>query len=234
MQVEIWSDVLCPFCYIGKRRFEKALANSVNKNQIELVWKSFQLSPDMITDPTTSVYDYLAQHKGISVEQARQMIAQVTQMAALEGLEYDFDKAINANSFDAHRFSQLARVHLVQDEAEEKLFAAYFTQGKNIADHQTLIELGSGIGLDEKVVSDMLLGDAYANEVMQDIYEAQQVGVRGVPFFVFDRKYAVSGAQDAQVFEEVLEKAFGEWKQSLSNMPEIQEGDVCTPDGDYA
>jgi predicted DsbA family dithiol-disulfide isomerase len=224
MQVEIWSDILCPFCYIGKRKFEKALNNSAHKDRIQIIWKSFQLSPDLVTDTDTSVYEYLAKHKGISMEEARQMTDRVAEMAASEGLEYHFDKAINANSFDAHRFLHLAKNHGLQDEAEETLFEAYFTKGKNIANHETLVQLGTAIGLDEKNVLDVLSSQEYTDEVMQDIYEAQQVGVRGVPFFIFDRKYAVSGAQDTKVFADVLGKSFTEWHQNHPDLSEAIEG----------
>ncbi len=231
MQVEIWSDILCPFCYIGKRKFERALQDAAMKDRIQIVWKSFQLSPDMVTDPATSVYQYLSAYKGLSIEEAKQMTAQVAQMAALEGLQFHFDNAVNANSFDAHRLLHLAKTHDVQDHAEEKLFLAYFTEGKNIDDHQTLLQIGVDIGLKKEEVHDVLSGQQYADDVMQDIYEAQQVGVRGVPFFVFDRKYAVSGAQDSKVFAEVLRKSFSEWQQSHPDFIETIEGDVCSPDG---
>ena len=210
MKIEIWSDVMCPFCYIGKRKFEAALEQFENKANVEVVWKSFQLNPDMKTDPAKNITEYLAEIKGWSIQQAKEMNAHVTNMAKEVGLHYDFDKAIVANSFDAHRLIQLAKKHCKGDEAEEQLFKAYFTEGKNTDDHSTLIEIGISIGLNEIEVKQVLASDQFADDVRKDIIEAQQIGVRGVPFFVVDRKYGVSGAQPTEVFLETLTKAWAE------------------------
>jgi len=230
MKVEIWSDVMCPFCYIGKRRFEDALQKSAHKDEIQVEWKSFQLNPDMVTSPGTNINQYLAKIKGWTLEQAEEMNAHVTGMAAEAGLTYNFDKAIVANSFNAHRFSHLAKKHGLGDAAEEQLFKAYFTDGKNTDDINTLVELGTAIGLDSAEVKQTLESDAYAGEVREDIIEAQRLGVRGVPFFVLDRKYGISGAQAVPVFEETIEKAFTEWQQENPKL-NIVEGDSCGPDG---
>ncbi len=152
MKVEIWSDVMCPFCYIGKRRFENALEQFPDKGQIEVVWKSFQLNPAMKTEPGKNINEYLAETKGWTLSYARQMNDYVTNMAKEVGLHYDFDKAIVANSFDAHRLIQLAKDNGKGDAMEEKLFKAYFTEGKNMADHETLIQLGTEIGLDPATI----------------------------------------------------------------------------------
>jgi predicted DsbA family dithiol-disulfide isomerase len=212
MRIEIWSDVMCPFCYIGKRKFEQALAQFPARDNIQLVWKSFQLSPEIITDHTKNIHQFLADHKGMSLEQATQMNNQVTEMAALVGLVYNFDKSVVANSFNAHRFSHFAKSKGKQNEAEELLFQSYFTDGKDIDDYPTLVELGNRIGLDAEELSGVLQSGRYADDVRADIMEAQQLGVRSVPFFVFDRKYAVSGAQETNTFLQALESAFKEWK----------------------
>jgi len=214
LNIEIWSDVMCPFCYIGKRKFEKALEEFVHKDRVAVTWKSFQLDPSLKTNPATNINQMLAEKKGWTIERAKEMNDYVTNLAKQVGLTYHFDKAIVANSFDAHRFSHLAKKYHVQDKAEETLFAAYFTEGKNTADHQTLIELGKNIGLDAKEVQQMLESEAFANEVNEDIAEAQQIGVSGVPFFVIDRKYAVSGAQESKTFLQALDKAWSEFEQS--------------------
>lgn len=205
--VEIWSDVMCPFCYIGKRQFEAALAQFPHRERVEIVWKSFQLDPDLKTSPDKSVVQSLMENKGWSEVQTRQTMAHVIDMAASVGLTYHFDKAVVANSFDAHRFTHFAKKHGLQSEAEEKLFAAYFTEGRNTADHQVLAQLGAQIGLDAAEVLKILAGDDHADEVRYDIYEARQIGVTGVPFFVFNRKFAVSGARGTEVFSEIFEKA---------------------------
>lgn len=211
MKIEIWSDVMCPFCYIGKRKFEKALAQFPDKEKVELEWKSFQLSPEMKTDTSITAYESLAKHKGISVEQAKAMNEQVVAMAADVGLEYNMEKAVVANSFNAHRFTHFAKAQGKQDEAEELLFRSYFTDGKNIDDFATLIDLGKQIGLDSAALKTALENNSFADEVRHDIYESQQLGVRGVPFFVFDRIYGVSGAQPTEVFGQTLQKSFDEW-----------------------
>jgi len=231
MKVEIWSDVMCPFCYIGKRRFENALQQFPFKDQIEIEWKSFQLNPNIKYEPGKNINQFLAEHKGISIERAKEMNDYVTNMAAAEGLRYDFEKAVVANSFDAHRFSHLAAKHGKGDAAEESLFKAYFTEGKNISDRDTLVELGENIGLNKEEVKQTLESDNYANEVQNDIAEAEALGIRGVPFFVLDRKYAVSGAQSADAFVQALERSFTEWKNENNNLTTL-EGQVCTPDGD--
>lgn len=232
MKVEIWSDVMCPFCYIGKRKFERSLAQFPDRDNIEIVWKSFQLSPELKTDASKNTHQFLAEHKGMSLQEARRLNDGVTQMAAKEGLVYDFEKSVVANSFNAHRFSHFAKRHNKQDEAEEKLFQAYFTDGENIDDLPTLVRLGTEIGLDAEELQSVLESDRYADDVHADIREAQQVGVRGVPFFVFDRKVAVSGAQDSGVFLQALEQSFTEWKANAAVALEVIDGPSCTPDGE--
>lgn len=206
MTVKIWSDVMCPFCYIGKRRFEQALALFPGRDSVSVEWKSFQLDPDGKTIPERSVNEYLAERKGWSLDYTRRVQAQVTAMAKDVGLTYDFDKAVVANSFDAHRLSHLAKQYGKQDAMEERLFRAYFTEGKNTADHDILIALGVEIGLDAAEVATMLSGGGFGDAVQRDIREAREIGVHGVPFFVFDDTYAVSGAQPAELFLQVLTK----------------------------
>lgn len=208
MKVEIWSDVMCPFCYMGKRKFEQALEAFEHADKVEIEWKSFQLNPDLETNPDLSPHESLAAHKGIPVEQAKAMSDQVVEMAREVGLTYNMDRAVVANSFNAHRFSHLAKKHGVQDEAEEALFKAYFTEGKNIDDNEALADIGASLGIDRDEVLDMLNSDTYDDEVRMDLHEARQIGVTGVPFFVFNRKYAVSGAQPSEVFLETMEKVF--------------------------
>jgi predicted DsbA family dithiol-disulfide isomerase len=207
MKIEIWSDVMCPFCYIGKRRLENALAAFPGRDGVGIVWKSFQLNPDMRTEPGKSITQYLMEKKGWSLEQTRSQHERLTQVAADLGLIYDFDRAVVANSFDAHRLVQLAKRDGLGDAMEERLFKAYFSEGRNIADHATLVELSREAGLNEAEAGSVLAGRAFAEEVKADVREAQQLGVTGVPFFVFDRKFAVSGAQDISVFARALEKA---------------------------
>lgn len=232
MKVEIWSDVMCPFCYIGKRKFEDALSRFPDKDRIEIVWKSFELNPSLKTDPGKSTTQYLAESKGWTLEYTKEMQNYVINMAREVGLQYDFDKAVVANSFDAHRLIQLAKTKGKGDAAEEALFKAYFTEGKNTADHKTLLQLGTGIGLDAEEVKAVLASDAFAEAVQRDEYEARQIGVRGVPYFVFNDKYAVSGAQHPDTFLGALTQAYAEWTPPKNKPVELGgEGTSCTIDG---
>jgi len=228
MKVQIWSDVMCPFCYIGKRRFEQALQQFDNKADIEVEWKSFQLNPHLKTDPSLNVTQYLADIKGWTIDYARQMNDHVTKMAAEVGLTYNMDKAVVANSFDAHRFAHLAKQNGKGEEAEEALFNAYFTEGKNIADHGTLADLGETIGLDKTLVEQTLATDQYAADVNADVKQAQLYGISGVPFFVVDDKYGISGAQAVPVFLQTLEKAYEEWAVTNKSIKlDVIDGDSC-------
>lgn len=205
MKIEVWSDIMCPFCYIGKRHLEAALSKFPNES-VEIEWKSFQLDPTIVPQPNKNVYEYLAERKGMSVEESKQMHAGVVARAAEVGLDYHFEKAVISNSLDAHRLIQLAKTKGLGDAIEETFFKAYFTDGKDLNDKDTLMELCVGIGLNAVDVKEVLDEKTkFANAVEADISEAQQIGVRGVPFFVFDRKYAISGAQPIEHFEETIQ-----------------------------
>lgn len=232
MKVQIWSDVMCPFCYIGKRRFEEALSTFEYKDEVQIEWKSFQLNPTLKTNTEVSIDQYLANAKGWTIDYARQLNSQVTDMAAQVGLTYNFDDAVVANSFNAHRFTHVAKKHNLGDAAEEQLFKAYFTDGKNIDDINTLVQLGNEIGLDTAELTEALNNNAYADEVHQDMYEAEQLGIRGVPFFVMNNHYAVSGAQASEVFKNTLISAYAEYSQHQANGLDVTEGPSCDVDGD--
>ena len=233
MKVEVWSDIMCPFCYIGKRNYEAGLKQFANSSNIEIIWKSFQLDPTIPQEPATeNVYQYLADKKGMSYDQSVQMHDNVVQMAKRAGLEYNFDKAVIVNSFNAHRMIQLAKTKGLGDAAEERLFLAYFTEGKNFGSAEVLTELGKDIGLTKEEVHVALTSDEYSYKVKQDIQEAQQLGINGVPFFVFNRKYAVSGAQPPEAFAQTLEKSFSEWrKENPAHAFEVSNGPSCSTDG---
>jgi len=214
MKVDVWSDIMCPFCYIGKRNFESALNLFPGKDSIELEWHSFQLDPTIPknTESKENVYEYLAGKKGISYDQSARMHERLIQTAKNAGLEYRFDQAIVANSFDAHRLIQLAKIKGLGDEAEERLFRAYFTEGRDFGDHETLMAIGAELGFTENEIKHALNSDEYAAKVEADIGEANEIGIQGVPFFVFDRKYAVSGAQPPDYFLKALNQSFDEWR----------------------
>lgn len=234
MKIEIWSDIQCPFCYIGKRHFEKAMEQFNHKGDIQIEWKSFQLDPtipeEIEGNPT--IYQYLADRKGMSVEDSRAMHGHVTEMAHRAGLEYNFDIVRVANSLRAHRIIQKAKELGLGDKAEEVFFKAYFINGKDLGDKDTLMELGIQVGLSEEQVNDALENDLYAYAVNQDIKEADSLGIRGVPFFVFDRKYGISGAQPVENFVQTLSQSYSEWKEAQAPTAiTYTTGDSCSIDG---
>lgn len=232
MKIDIWSDIRCPFCYIGKRRLEAALSGFPQKDKVEITWHSFELEPAMKTDTGTDVYTYLAERKGQSRDWSVQMHEHVTQTAKDAGLDYRFDKAIMANSFNAHRLIQLAKTQGLGDAAEEVLFRAYFTEGKNIDDMDTLGAIGTGIGLEESKIKEMLSSDAYTKEVRADEAIAHEIGINGVPFFVLNNKYGVSGAQPSEVFLSALLQAWADYEQSnLQMVADKASGDACDAEG---
>ena len=207
MKIEIWSDIMCPFCYIGKRQLESALAAFPN-NEFEIEWKSFQLDPTITPQSGKDVYTFLAERKGISLEQSIEMHKGVVERAKSVGLDYHFDKAIISNSLTAHRIIQLAKTKKMGDAMEEVFFKAYFTEGRDLNDAATLIELGVKAGLNTNEVQEVVENEnLFLKDVKSDISEAQEIGVQGVPFFVFDRKYAVSGAQPVEAFVNTIKEA---------------------------
>ncbi len=209
MTIEIWSDVVCPFCYIGKREFETALAAFPHRDQVNVIWKSFELDPNAPRRSEHDMYGMLVAKYGGTLEDAAARVAGVVQRAKTVGLDYRMDKAVIGSSFDAHRLLQFAKTKGLGDAAKERLFKAYFTEGAHLADRPTLVRLGTEIGLDAEAVQRMLDSTDFTDVVRADEREAQEIGVRGVPFFVFDRKYAVSGAQESDHFLGALEQA---WK----------------------
>ena len=204
LKVDIWSDVMCPFCYIGKRRIENALEKFPDRDTVQIEWHSYQLEPDLKTSGKENIYEYLASRKGQSLEWSRQMHERVVKMAEEVGLKYDFDHAVVANSFNAHRLLQLAKVKGVANDIEESLFRSYFTDGKDISDPEVLVSIGKQAGMKEQDIREVFNGGAYSEEVNNDIQEAYDIGVNGVPFFVFNNKYAISGAQPEEYFLQVL------------------------------
>ena len=232
MKIEIWSDVMCPFCYIGKRNLEKALANFDKKDQLEIEWKSYQLDPTIPENVNDTYVGYLSKKRNVSVEQGKDMLSQVIEMAKAAGLEYHFEKAIMTSSHKAHCLIQFAKTKGKGDEMEERLFLAFFTEGKNVSDILTLESLATEVGLDDSEVKNIWNDDAYSYLVKQDINEAMNIGVTGVPFFVFDRKYAISGAQPVEAFSQTINKAFGEWEAiNKTTSLDIINGASCTIDG---
>lgn len=210
MTIEIWSDVVCPFCYIGKRELERALAQFEHADQVQVTWRSFELDPDAPARSEHDMYGMLVAKYGGTREDAKARVDGVVQRAKTVGLDYQMDKAVMGSSFDAHRLLQLAKTKGLGDAMKERLFKAYFTEGAHLADTPTLIRLGSEVRLDGAEVAQMLSTAAFTDAVRNDEQEARRVGVRGVPFFVVDGRYSVSGAQPSEVFLGALRQAWGE------------------------
>ncbi len=207
MLVEIWSDVVCPWCYIGKRRIEAALRAFPASRDVAVRWRSYELNPSAPEVPTETTDEMLARKYGAGPEQVAAMQERVTRVAAAEGLAYRLDLTRPVNSFDAHRLIQLAGTTGRQDEMEEALFSAYFTRGAVVSDHEVLADLAVEAGIAREAALEVLGSDAHADAVRADEAEATELGVTGVPFFVFDRKLAVGGAQDVEVFTRALNEA---------------------------
>jgi len=208
MDVEIWSDVVCPWCYIGKRRFERALAGFDHRGEVNVTWRSFRLDPNAARTFDGDPIDRLAAKYGMSRATAEAAQARVTANAATEGLDFHLDRARSGNTFDAHRLLHFAQSVGRQDDLKERLLAAYFVEGAKIGERDVLAGLAVEIGLDEPAVLAVLEGDRYADDVRHDEQEARQLGITGVPFFVLDRAYGVSGAQPSEVILAALQQAW--------------------------
>jgi predicted DsbA family dithiol-disulfide isomerase len=231
VRIDIWSDVVCPWCYIGKRRLESALADFEHAEAVEVRWHSYQLDPGAPVEPNESVAEHLGRKYGGGPAAGAQMIDRVEAVAAEEGLIYRLHQAQRANTVDAHRLLHLAfdeHGAEVQGRVKEALLAAYFTDARNVADHGVLREVATGAGLDPARVDQVLASDRYAADVQADIDQANGFGAGGVPFFVIDGKYGVSGAQPAETFRQVLDRAWAEREPSLQM---VGGDDVCGPDG---
>jgi predicted DsbA family dithiol-disulfide isomerase len=232
MNVEIWSDVVCPWCYIGKRRFERAVASFGHPDEITLTYRSFELDPDAPLQRAGTQAEHLASKYGMTIAQAEQASEQMTQRAAADGLEFRFDLIRGGNTFDAHRLLHLAKDHGLQPELKERLMRATFTEGLPIADKPTLVRLATEAGLPAAQVQAVLDGDAYADAVRADEQQAARYGITGVPFFVADGKYAVSGAQPPEVLMQLLQRAYDESSQ-LTPVAVATDGDSdASCDGD--
>ena len=208
MEVEIWSDVACPWCYIGKRRFEAALEQFEHRDDVDVTWRSFELDPGAPHERTGDRAERLAEKYGMTVQQAREAEARLTAEAAGEDLPFRFDIARSGTTFDGHRLVHLAGTHDVQDAMKERLLRAYFTEGELISDHDTLVRLAVEVGLDEREVRELLAGERYADAVREDERTAGELGISAVPTFVVDRKLGASGAQPPEALLDLLRQGW--------------------------
>ena len=208
MKVEIWSDVACPWCYVGKRRFERALSSFPHRNEVEIVWRSFELNPDGPRTQPGSVAEMLARKYGMPVERARAMNANMATEGAKEGIEFHFEHLQLGNTFDAHRLIHLAASVGKREAMVERLFRAYFTDGKQLGDVDTLITLAAEVGIDAERARSMLSGSEFQDAVRADEHRARMFGITGVPFFAIDEKYGISGAQQPDALLAALTEAW--------------------------
>ena len=231
MKIEVWSDYACPFCYIGKRRLEEALTQFEHKAEVEVIYKSYELDPDAPVEINQSIYEILAGKYGITVDRAKQMSEGVIEQAKTVGLKFNFDKLLPTNTFSAHRLAKYAEEKGKDKELVELLLDAYFVQGKHIGNETVLVELAESVGLDKMEVMAVLDSSSFEENVRKDEYEAKTIGVHGVPFFVINNKYAISGAQPIEVFVNSLNKVWEEEHVSpkLTNLSSKDAG-VCTDD----
>ena len=230
LRVDIWSDIACPWCYVGKRRFEGALARFEHRSSVDVVWRSFELDPGAPSEREggAAYAPRLAQKYGTSIEAAEARMAQLAQVAQGDGLTFRFDLIRPGNTFDAHRLIHLAHARGLQDVVKERFLRAYMTEGEAIGRRETLVRLASEAGLDPAEATDTLSSESYAQEVRADEQLARDFGITGVPCFVLDQRYAVSGAQPIEVLEAALSQAFAE----LAPTPiPLAEGAVCGPEG---
>ena len=227
MNVEIWYDIACPWCYVGKRRFEAALAAYEHRDEVRVTWRSFELDPSAPREREHDGATHLAEKYGTSRAEALAMQQRMTAAAAGDGLEFRFDIARGGNTFDAHRLLHLATAHGAQDALKERLMRAYLTEGELISDHAVLARLGVEAGLPEDEVRDTLATDRFAAEVREDERTAQRIGIQAVPFFVVDRAVGASGAHPPEALLELLRQA----RAANPPIPVAAAGETCGLDG---
>ena len=231
MKINIWSDVRCPFCFVGKKKFEKALEKFPHSEKLEITWHSFQLDPQLITQPDVNPYEYFAKAKGITLERAKAMHEGAAMAGKEAGIDFNFDDSKVANSYKAHLLIQLSKTKNLANEMEEALFEAQFLDGKNIDDEETLIQLAKSIGITEDEAKNALQSDELGYLVKQDMQLAAQLGINAVPFFVINDKYGISGAQQPELFLEALEKTWEEFSSGDKGLQLINSGESCDIDG---
>lgn len=238
MKIDIWSDIACPYCYIGKRKLEIALDQFPEKDKIELVWHSYELEPELPKKAKhDSIYKYYEDKFGLPEDQARKNLHNVAELAKEVGLEYNFDKLVVANTHDALRLVKLAAESNKADLAEEVLFKAYFTEGKDISDKITLIQLGESIGLSEISILEMLNSNKYSEDIKKDIiYSEKELGLQYIPFYVFNNKQKVEGSIPVEDYLSILIEAYNQWEHNgtssaFGEFDEIISGQSCSIDG---
>jgi|TARA_B110000879_G_scaffold96572_1_gene131771 predicted DsbA family dithiol-disulfide isomerase len=228
VKIEIWSDVVCPFCFVGKRKLEQAIKNQNAEDKVEIIWHSFQLDPDFPKDKAYPSAQYLSERKGYPIDQVKAMSNQLAENGKGYGIDFKFDKALTFNTFNAHRLIQWSKTENKSDALKEALMVAYFTNGTNLTEEENLLAVVKSVGLSAEKAKSILASDEYSEEVRMDIYQAHQLNVRGVPYFLINEKTAISGAQADEVFESALKAELSEAKPLIESLGE----GVCLPNGE--
>ncbi len=234
MKIEIWSDIACPFCFIGKRQLENVLRNSPYWNEIEIVWKSFILDPTIPADSNQSLTDYFINTKGLSLSQVEKLTNKIQNQAKNVGLDFNYDKAIAANTLNAHRLSHLARNKSaeLQNRAEDLLFKAYFMEGRNINNLDVLLEIGVQLGFEKSEVEEVITKQKFSEAIKKEGEEATALGINVIPYLVLNKQQIISGVQTEENLSSTIEKAYKEWKDNkTSTDTTIIQGSSCSIDG---
>lgn len=235
MLVEIWSDIACPYCYIGKRKFEKAMASFAHRDEVDVEWHSYELNPDLPKQALNISYvDYMSKDHGMSVEEVKGFMESLKALGKEQGIDFDFDNLIVANTSDALRLVKLAKESNLADEAEEVLFEAYFEKGRDISSRAVLVELGQKIGLNAQAIESMLDSDRYLEQIEKDIeYSENGLNLEYIPFYYFNNKHIIQGALEVKDYTDMLEQSFAEWKENGKGTGggEKRNGRACSADG---
>ena len=226
MKIEIWSDIVCPFCYIGKKRLEQALASFPHRDEVEIIWKSYQLHPQFPQDAAgIPAVEYIKNAKGLTKEETLAMMQQVQSIGKSLEIDFDFEKSLIVNTLNGHRLIHFAQEHGLGNILKERLLKAHFSEGVDVNDTNTLVNLAAEVGMDKKEIQEMLHSDRFTYEVSQDIQEGVNLGLRGVPFFVFNQKFGIAGAQPLEMFEQTLRQAYEDAKTVI--IMNDNEGPSC-------
>lgn len=226
MKIEIWSDIVCPFCYIGKKRLEQALASFPHRDEVEIIWKSYQLHPQFPQDAAgIPAVEYIKNAKGLTKEETLAMMQQVQSIGKSLEIDFDFEKSLIVNTLNGHRLIHFAQEHGLGNILKERLLKVHFSEGVDVNDTNILVNLAAEVGMDKKEVQEMLHSDRFTYEVTQDIQEGVNLGLRGVPFFVFNQKFGIAGAQPLEMFEQTLRQAYEDAKTVI--IMNDNEGPSC-------
>lgn len=229
MTIEIWSDVACPFCYIGMKNLQAALSTFPEREQVEVVWRSFLLDPTLPEHSDHSLYQSLSERKGVSIDQARAMAAHAESMGKTAGIDFHFDRVVPVNTGKAHRLLQYAKSRGAGPAMKKRLFSAYFCEGVHVANQEDLIRLATEVGLPAQEARQALTDPQYADAVQRDVTAAAKLGIRGVPHFVIGGSTALSGAQPPAALQQAIARAYAAWKASLPATGTVANGALCTP-----